>query len=93
MNVFDAGYFAGGLSLLGMTLVTIAHLILLTNSVANPSFKMSLYLKSRKRLTKFLNFTIISLLLLNFLMIGICNPSLLNPGPNSLTVNYQNEQV
>ena len=32
------------------------------------------------------------LLLLNFLLIGIVNPSLLNPGPNSLKICYQNVQ-
>ena len=32
------------------------------------------------------------ILLINFLMIGIVNPSLLNPGPNSLKVSYQNVQ-
>ena len=32
------------------------------------------------------------ILLLNFLLIGIINPNLLNPGPNSLKVCYQNVQ-
>ena len=32
------------------------------------------------------------ILLLNFLLIGIVNPNLLNPGPNSIKVCYQNVQ-
>ena len=32
------------------------------------------------------------ILLLNFLLIGVVNPSMLNPGPNSLKICYQNVQ-
>ena len=35
---------------------------------------------------------LLCLLLLNFLLIGIVNPSILNPGPNPLRVCYQNVQ-
>ena len=47
-------------------------------------------MKSGKRHDHFLTFLTSSILLFNFLLIGICNPSLLNPGPNSLKVSYQN---
>ena len=35
---------------------------------------------------------ILAIMSLNFLLIGICNPSMLNPGPDSLKVCYQNVQ-
>ena len=47
---------------------------------------------SKKRSEKALKFLSASILLLNFLLIGICNPSILNPGPNSLSVDFQNVQ-
>ena len=34
----------------------------------------------------------LAIMSLNFLLIGICNPSMLNPGPDSLKVCYQNVQ-
>ena len=42
------------------------------------------------RLVRVLSNLILSLLVLNFLLIGIINPSLLNQGPNNLNVYYQN---
>ena len=45
-----------------------------------------------KRSERALKFLIASLLFLKFLLIGICNPSILNPGPNSLSVSFQNVQ-
>ena len=49
-------------------------------------------LRCKKRSIRFLNYINLFSLLLNFLLIGICNSSLLNPGPKSLSVNYQNVQ-
>ena len=40
-------------------------------------------------LSTFLSQLILYLLLLNFLLIGIVNPRLLNPGPNTLKICYQ----
>ncbi|HBI40457.1 MAG TPA: hypothetical protein DDY16_05865 [Tenacibaculum sp.] len=49
--------------------------------------------KCKKRSIRFLYYLSLFALLLNFLLIGICNSSLLNPGPlNTLTVSYQNVQ-
>ena len=44
------------------------------------------------RATRIITNLILSILVLNFLLIGIVNPSLLNPGPNELKVYYQNVQ-
>ena len=42
------------------------------------------------RLVRILSNLILWLIALNFLLIGIVNPSMLNPGPSSLKVYYQN---
>ena len=42
------------------------------------------------RLSKTLSQLILFILILNFLLIAIVNPSLLNPGPNNLKICYQN---
>ena len=47
--------------------------------------------KSCSRFTRLMLYLILYLLLLNFLLIGISNPSILNPGPN-LKVFHQNVQ-
>ena len=39
-----------------------------------------------------LKFLLLALLILNFLLIGVCNPSMLNPGPGNIKVCYQNIQ-
>ena len=44
------------------------------------------------RFVRILSHLILGLLALNFLLIGIVNPSMLNPGPSSLKVYYQNVQ-
>ena len=44
------------------------------------------------RLVRILSNMILWLMALNFLLIGIVNPSMLNPGPSSLKVYYQNVQ-
>ena len=44
------------------------------------------------RFRQFVACLIIALLTLNFLLIAIVNPSLLNPGPQNLSVYYQNVQ-
>ena len=45
-----------------------------------------------KRTSRVLKFLYLAILTLNFLLIAICNPSMLNPGPGSLNVCYQNIQ-
>ena len=47
--------------------------------------------KSRSRFTRLMLYLLLYLLLLNFLLIGISNPSILNPGPN-LKVFHHNVQ-
>ena len=72
--------------------IKIAYFCLLSNVFIRRSHKICFYRHSKKRVVRYLNFLIASILLLNFLLIGICNPSLLNPGPNSLSVSFQNVQ-
>ena len=44
------------------------------------------------RLTRLISNLILALLTLNFLLIGMCNPSMLNQGPNKLKVLHHNVQ-
>ena len=48
--------------------------------------------KFRKRFSRYFCFTSLWCFLLNFLLITIINPNLLNPGPKELLVYYQNVQ-
>ena len=48
--------------------------------------------KGSSRFCRILAQLLLFILLINFLLIGIVNPSLLNPGPNSLNVCDQNVQ-
>ena len=82
------------LSFLCISNIKIAYFYLVSNILLrNPqSFSFNFGHSSGKRSVRILKFIIASLMFLNFLMIGICNPSILNPGPNSLSVSYQNVQ-
>ena len=50
------------------------------------------YAKNCSRATRLITNLILGLFVLNFLLIGIVNPSLLNPGPSNLEIYYQNVQ-
>ena len=47
---------------------------------------------STSRARQLISVSIIYVMSLNFILIGIVNPSMLNPGPQNLTVYYQNIQ-
>ena len=71
----------------------ISYLILKYWSCNANSENSKLYcLKFSSRMHRVLSYLILYLLLLNFLLIGIINPNLLNPGPKSLKICYQNVQ-
>ena len=72
--------------------IRVSYFCLASNVLLRHSCSLKLLFSSRKRSEKFLKFLIASLSLLNFLLIGFCNPSMLNPGPNSLSVSFQNVQ-
>ena len=72
--------------------IKIAYFCLASNVVIKHKNKLRLFFNSRKRSERALKFLIASLLFINFLLIGICNPSILNPGPTSLSVSFQNVQ-
>ena len=84
----------GGMSFLNMIYIKIAYFSLLSHIILRQKFGVRFFsaMKHSKRHARVLRFLIDTLLFLNFLLIGICNPSLLNPGPSCLTVSYQNVQ-
>ena len=81
------------LSFLCTCYIRIAYFCLASNVLLRHRCSLKLLFSSRKRSEKALKFVIALLFLLNFLLIGICNPSMLNPGPNSLSVSFQNVQT
>ncbi len=86
------------LSLLCMSHIKLAYFYLISHviirtSICNKKILNIYYSKKHcKRSTHVIQFMILAILLPNFLLIGICNPSLLNPGPRCLRVSYQNVQ-
>ena len=80
------------LSFLCTCYMRIAYFCLASNVHLRYRCRLKLLFSSRKRSEKALKFMIALLFLLNFLLIGIYNPSILNPGPNSLSVSFQNVQ-
>ena len=82
----------GALSFLGTSYVKLAYFCLMAKIIRRHPQKFLTYHHSKKRLERVLKFLVAGILLLNFLMIGICNPSLLNPGPNSMSISFQNVQ-
>ena len=85
---------AQGQSILTQKSIGIAYYCLSANIILKRRSLVTKYLKirPRKRLLKIFKYLIAALFILKFLLIGICNTSLLNPGPNSLNVCYQNVQ-
>ena len=85
---------AQGQSILAHKSIGIAYYCLCANIILKRRTLVTKYLKirPRKRLLKILKYLIAALFTLKFLLIGICNTSILNPGPNSLNVCYQNVQ-
>ena len=90
-----------GLSFLCTSQIKVAYFYLISYAIirmVNKKFgsanKLSKFkfclVKSPSRLSRICASLILGLLILNFLLIGICNPSLLNPGPQSIKVSYQN---
>ena len=92
------GYGLGsGLSLTCTTHIKEAYLYLICFALLKATGKhfsnmKPILSKNRTRLGQLCIKLILAILLLNFLLIGICNPSMLNPGPEKLKVSYQNVQ-
>ena len=86
------------LSLICLTHIKIGYFCLLSSiilksySLSKAKSKLIIPRIGASRLCRILSQSLLFLLLLNFLLIGIVNPSLLNPGPNSLKICYQNVQ-
>ena len=77
--------------------IKIGYLVLISKQILKFTFisckKSYLHIfKIRSRLSRIISYMLLYLFLLNFLLIAIVNPSLLNPGPNSLRVCFQNAQ-
>ena len=86
------------LSLICLTHIKMGYFCLLSSiilksfSLSKAKSKLIIPRIGASRLCRILSQILLFLLLLNFLLIGIVNPSLLNPGPNSLKICYQNVQ-
>ena len=86
------------LSLICLTHIKIGYFCLLSSiilksySLSKAKSKPMILRIGTSRLCRILSQILLFLLLLNFLLIGIVNPSMLNPGPNSLKICYQNVQ-
>lgn len=104
-DVVDAGSFTkrvqlednmsnipGVLPFLCTSYVKIAYFSLISTVILRYRGSFFLVKKPVKRSARVLQYLISSILLINFLLIGIVNPSMLNPGPESISVSYQNVQ-
>ena len=86
------------LSLICLTHIKIGYFCLLSSiilksySLSKAKSKPMIPTIGTSRLCRILSQILLYLLLLNFLLIGIVNPSMLNPGPKSLKICYQNVQ-
>ena len=80
------------LSLLCINYLRVSVLLLCRVLFSNRQVTLRRFLRCKKRSIRFFNYINLFSLLLNFLLIGIYNCSLLNPGPRSLSVSYQNVQ-
>ena len=76
--------YSDGISIAGLCKV------LITNTFAKPLLTKVNWL--RKMFDVVLNGTLLFLYVLNIIMIAICNPSILNPGPTGVSVLYNNIQ-
>ena len=89
----------GDLSLLCCVHIQVAYFQLISFALLkaakvnkNLRQRSNFFKRSGDRFGNIVTKLMLAIMLLNFLLIGICNPSLLNPGPNSLKVSYQNVQ-
>ncbi len=95
-------YFRINMTYVLSSLVNVAYLYIFSSIVrimavghrGRPGSRFRAKLLNRKssRLGKFVSFLFIALLILNFLLIAISNPSIMNPGPSNLSIFYQNTQ-
>ena len=89
----------GDLSLLYCVLIQIAYFRLISFALIKAiCFRnilkrwTNLFKRSGDRFGNVVTKMILAIMSLNFILIGICNPSMFNPGPQSLKVSYQNVQ-
>ena len=91
-NIHITLEFSSSMSYLCNYFINLAYFCLVSNVLVRHRSSVKMLYNSKKRSEKALKFLSASILFLNFLLIGICNPSILNPGPNSLSVDFQNVQ-
>ena len=86
--------FTSGLAIQAVSLIKTAYLYIMSFAILKTiSKRRQLPLSKLKgRTSKIMKFSLLAILTLNFLLISVCNPSMLNPGPGSLNVCYQNIQ-
>ena len=82
------------LSFVSLTHIKVGYFCLMSSLVIKYSSTCNSQIRipriNHSRLSKIISLLILYILLLNFLLIAIVNPRLLNPGPNNLKVCYQN---
>ena len=87
--------FTSGLSLQALSHIKTAYLYVLSCAILKSITYRKRFNRSFKvkcRASSALKFLLLAILILNFLLIGVCNPSMLNPGPGHIKVCYQNIQ-
>ena len=91
-NCWDGYSRKFGLSFLGMYFVKIAYFCLISHVLVNKKHILvsRLFNHPKKRFARYLRAIIFSIMLINYILIGICNPSMLNSGPKNLNISYQN---
>ena len=93
--VLQSSVIKSGLSLIALNHIKAAYLYIMSHVILKTvlsSVGTRYPLQTSGKASKALNFLLLATLLLNFLLIAVCNPSMLNPGPGMLKVCYQNIQ-
>ena len=97
-NSLNVTYVNQKLSLMCLTHIKIGYFCLLSSiilkniSVVHATRKYHPLKLGSSKLARILSHLLLFLLIINFLFIGIVNPGMLNPGPSSLKICYQNVQ-
>ena len=84
-----------GLSLQVIPLIKAAYLYIISTAILKAITVKNIrrfFSKVKGRSSRAFKFLLLAILILNFLLIGVCNPSMLNPGPGNINVCYQNVQ-
>jgi hypothetical protein len=82
-----------GLSLQALSHIKAAYLCFMSYTILKTVSIRKIsnhFFKVDGRASRALTFLLLAILILNFILIGVCNPSMLNPGTGMLNMCYQN---